>query len=227
MKSLGFFVYLIALSRADFFVEMQAEDGISSEAVKMSRSNAKNGVAVLIKQEASITLFFQMIGNSTCQMQVENLRYSNDRGSNEITITLNQARLASSIILGSAYTRNASSNGELWNKFHDTGPIGQRTDIWEGLYHLIVTATITDENGVEIDYVKLQISNCSNTTTTVSVIKIGYISYPECETCTPCEKLENYGIGTIVISACSCFIALCGLCIEIKGAWKTKAEDND
>ena len=107
-------MYLIALSRADFFVEIQAEDGISTEAEKMFRSNAKNGVAVLIKQEASVTLFFQMIGNSTCQMRVENLRYSNDGQSDVFTITLNQAR---SIALGSAHTRDASSNGELWNEF--------------------------------------------------------------------------------------------------------------
>ena len=114
MKSLGFFLYLIALSRADFSVEMQAEDGISTEAEKMFRSNAKNGVTVLIKQGASITLFFQMIGNSTCQMQVENLRYSHDGGRDKVTITLNQAN---SITLGSVYIRAASSNGELWNKF--------------------------------------------------------------------------------------------------------------
>ena len=107
-------MYLIALSRADFFVEIQAEDGISTEAEKMFRNNAKNGVAVLIKQDASITLFFQMIGNSTCRMQVENLHYSNDGRSDEFTITLNQAN---SITLGSAYTRDASSNGELWNVF--------------------------------------------------------------------------------------------------------------
>ena len=114
MKSLGFFLYFIALSRADFSVEMQAEDGISTEAEKMFRSNAKNGVAVLIKQKASVKLFFQMTGNSTCQMRVENLRYSNDGGSDEITITLNQP---SSIVLGSVYTRAASKNGELWNEF--------------------------------------------------------------------------------------------------------------
>ena len=55
----------------------------------------------------------------------------------------------------------------------NTGPIGQHTNIREGLYHLVVTATIADEYGVEIDYVKLKISGCSNTTTTVSVIKSG------------------------------------------------------
>ena len=152
MKSLGFFLYFIALSRADFSVEMQAEDGISTEA-EMFRSNAKNGVTVLIKQGASIALFFQMIGNSTCQMQVENLRYSHDGGSDEITITLNQDN---SITLGSVYIRAASSNGELWNVFRNTGPIGQRTDIKEGLYHLVIAATVADEYGVEIDYVTLK-----------------------------------------------------------------------
>ena len=214
MKILGFFMYLIALSRADFFVEIQAEDGISTEAEKMFRSNAKNGVAVLIKQEASVTLFFQMIGNSTCQMRVENLRYSNDGQSDVFTITLNQAR---SIALGSARTRDASSNGELWNEFRDTGPIGQHTNIREGLYHLVITATIADEYGVEIDYVKLKIRGCSNTTTTVSAIKSGYIRYLECATCTcpPCEKLENYGIGTIIIGSIGCVIALCTMCVGI------------
>ena len=207
-------MYLIALSRADFFVEIQAEDGISTEAEKMFRSNAKNGVAVLIKQEASVTLFFQMIGNSTCQMRVENLRYSNDGQSDVFTITLNQAR---SIALGSARTRDASSNGELWNEFRDTGPIGQHTNIREGLYHLVITATIADEYGVEIDYMKLKISGCSNTTTTVSAIKSGYIRYLECATCTcpPCEKLENYGIGTIIIGSIGCVIALCTMCVGI------------
>ena len=202
MKSLGFFLYFIALSRANFSVEMQAEDGISTEAEKMFRSNAKNDVTVLIKQGASVTLFFQMIGNSTCQMQVENLRYSNDGGSDKVTITLNQAN---SIVLGSVTTREASSYGELWNEFQNTGPIGQRTDIKEGLYHLVITATVADEYGVEIDSATLKISGCSNTTTTISVIKSGYIHYLEC---TPCEKLENYGIGTVVTGSVGCAIAL-------------------
>ena len=214
MKSLGFFLYFIALSRADFTVEMQAEDGISTEAEKMFRSNAKNGVTVLIKQGASITLFFQMIGNSTCQMRAENLRYSHDGGRDEVTITLDQAN---SITLGSVYIRAASSNGELWNKFRNTGPIGKHTNIREGLYHLVITATIADEYGVEIDYVTLKISGCSNTTTTIRVIKRGYIRHLECTPCTcpPCEKLENYGIGTIVTGSVGCVIAFCTICVGI------------
>ena len=223
MKILGFFIYLIAFSRADFSIEIQAQDGISTEAVKMPRSNARNGFTVLLKQGASITLFFQMIGNSTCQMQVENLRYSNDGGRDEVTITLNQV---SSITLGSVPTKEDSKNGELWNKFQDTGTIGPRTIIREGLYHLVITATAADEYGVEIDYVTLKISECSNTTNTIGVIKSGYIRYLECPTCPPCEKLKDYGIGNVVISALNCLFIACTIAVTILLECNRKRENN-
>ena len=223
MKAFFFVIlYLVALSRCDFMVELQAEDGISTEAEKMYRSNAKNGIAVLIKQGASITLFFQVTGNDICRMQVENLRYSNDGEPDEFTVTLNKA---SSNVLGSIRTRGATSNGELWNDFQDTGPIGSHTSITEGLYNLVIEATIADEHGVEVDYVSLQILDCNNRTTNVSTVKSGYIRYQECSVCEPCEKLENYGIGTVVTGTIACCIAIAAICVTIiLKCWDRKTE---
>uniref|UniRef100_A0A1X7VNY7 Uncharacterized protein n=1 Tax=Amphimedon queenslandica TaxID=400682 RepID=A0A1X7VNY7_AMPQE len=219
MKKALFFVtilmmlYVVALSKGDFTVELEAEDGISTEAEKMYRSNAKNGIAVLIKQGASITLFFTMTGNDVCRMQVGNLHYSNDGEPDELTLTLNKA---SSNVLGSTRTRGASSNGELWNDFQDTGPVGGYTSITEGLYNLVIEATIADEYGVEVDYVSLQILDCNNSTS-VSAVKSGYIRYLECSVCAcdPCEKLENYGVGTIVTGTIACCIAIAAICVTI------------
>ena len=220
----AFMLYVFVLSKCDFVVELQAEDGISTEAEKMYRSNAKNGIAVLIKQGASIALFFAMTGNDVCRMQVGNLRYSNDGEPDEFTVTLNKD---SSNVLGSTRTRGASSNGELWNDFQDTGPIGSHTSITEGLYNLVIEATIADEHGVEVDHVSLQILDCNNSTTNISAVKSGYIRYQECNVCAcePCEKLENYGIGTIVTGTIACCIAIAAICVTIiLKCWDRKRE---
>uniref|UniRef100_A0A1X7VNU6 Uncharacterized protein n=1 Tax=Amphimedon queenslandica TaxID=400682 RepID=A0A1X7VNU6_AMPQE len=220
--SFAFMLYIVALSKCDFTIEIQAEDGISTEAEKMYRSNAKNGIAALIKQGASITLFFQVTGNDTCRMQVGNLRYSNDGAPDEFTLILNKA---SSTVLGSIRTREASSNGELWNDFQDTGPIGGHTSITEGLYNLVIEATIADEHGVEVDYVSFQILDCNNSTTSVSVVKSGYIRYQECSVCEPCEKLVNYGIGTVVTGTIACCIAIAAIFVTIiLKCWDRKKE---
>ena len=209
MKALFFVIlYAVTLSRCDFTVELQAENGISTEAEKMYRSNAKNGIAVLIKQGASITLFFQVTGNDVCRMQVGNLRYSNDGQPDEFTVTLNQG--SSTTVFGTASTREATSNGKLWNDFQGTGPIRSSISMKEGLYNLVIKATKADEYGVELDYVSLQILDCNNRTTSVSAVSGGYIRYQECK---PSKELKNDGL--IITGAISCVLSLATIIVTI------------
>ena len=213
MKAFLFFViilYSVALSRCDFTVKLQAEDGISTEAKKMPRSNANNGFTVLIKQEAFVTLFFQVTGNRSkeCQLKVGNLYYSNDGEADTLALRLNQGSITTP--LGIVSTRGATNYGHYWNVFEDTGPIGRSIIAKEGLYNLVIKATKADEYGVELDYVSLQILGCNNNTVYVGAVKSGYIQ--ECAN-EPNDPCENWTIATVVTGIVSCCITFYALCV--------------
>ena len=106
-------------------------------------------------------------------------------------------------------TRPHSLNGLLWNQFLPTGPVGKALKIGEGVYNLTITATAADEYGVEIDYVSLLFTNCSNETMTAKVVRNGFIHYiePSCH-CEPCEKLTLYGKISIALNCVTCTTAI-------------------
>ena len=101
MKAFFFVIlYVVALSKCHFTVELQAEDSISTKAEKKFRSKAINGQTVLIKRGASLTLLSPVTGNNICQMRVEYISYSGV-GPDYLTLTLNQA---STTVLGTITT---------------------------------------------------------------------------------------------------------------------------
>lgn len=161
-------------------------------------------------------MFFQVTGNtctcksSICKIQIEKLYYSNDGPSDELTLTLNQGS-STTTLLGTVKTREAYGKGTLWNDFLGIGPIGGSISIKEGLYNLVIKATKADEYGAEVDHLSLQIKGCNYNTTYVSVVRSGYIQNQKCEPskeCEECEECKNYGIGLIVIGACSVFVSI-------------------
>ena len=176
-------VLYVTHSSANFTVTIEADHGYSTTAEKLYSSGANNDQAVLLKQRGQINLFFQANGNEKCLMQVSDILYSDDGLTNVFVLHFNNYSI------GQALT-NRSTNNLLLNRFISTGPVGETAMIREGLNNLTITADTADEYGVEIDYVSLDIMNCSNDTVLIAIISNGSISY-KCSNCTHCSTCDH------------------------------------
>lgn len=206
MKYLFILFILAHRSSADLNLTIQAEDGASTSASINYRSGATNGLAVFLKQGGVLTLIFQLTGKETCTMSISDIQYSNDGLSDVFTLEITDYGT-----IGKVVTRPHSLNGLLWNLFLPTGPVGETLEIDEGVYNLTITATAADEYGVEIDYVSLLFTNCSNETMTAKVVRNGFIHYiehqPICH-CEPCAELTTYGKVSIALNCITCITAV-------------------
>ena len=195
-------VLLAPLSNANFTMDIEAEYGFSTNAEKQYSSGAANGLAVFLKQEGQIALFFEVISEETCLMQVHNILYSNDGSSNTFILHLNDKAI------GEAVNKASNNNTYLLNQFISTGQVGEAAIIREGLYNLTITVETADEFGVEIDYVSVYMMHCSNITTNVSVVYNGNISYDHTNS-TSCETDNQLYFFTI------CYVTLIAGCTTI------------
>ena len=184
-------VLYVTHSSANFTVTIEADHGCSTTAEKIYSSGAGNGQAVLLKQGGQINLFFQANGNKKCLMQVSDILFSNDGLTNVFALHFNNYSI------GQALTNARSTNNLLLNHFISTGPVGETAMIREGLNNLTITADTADEYGVEIDYVSLDIMNCSNDTVLIAIISNGSISY-KCANCTHCNTCDDFVFSLIL-----------------------------
>jgi len=98
-----------------------------------------------------------------CSITVENVVYTNDGGSDTITVSLD------GIILGTFRTLSRSNYGRLWNVPRRSGRIGRSVVLGPGTHRVRIVATRTDHYLVEIDRVVLTLncggsSSCPNPT---------------------------------------------------------------
>lgn len=184
-------VLYVTHSSANFTVTIEADHGYSTTAEKIYSSGAGNGQAVLLKQGGQINLFFQANSNKKCLMQVSDILYSNNGLTNVFALHFNNYSI------GQALT-NGSTNNLLLNRFISTGPVGETAMIREGLNNFTITADTADEYGVEIDYVSLDIMNCSNDTVPIAIISNGSISY-KCANCTHCNTCDHVSIIVLIV----------------------------
>ena len=184
-------VLYVTHSSANFTVTIEADHGYSTTAEKIYSSGAGNGQAVLLKQGGQINLFFQANSNKKCLMQVSDILYSNNGLTNVFALHFNNYSI------GQALT-NGSTNNLLLNRFISTGPVGETAMIREGLNNFTITADTADEYGVEIDYVSLDIMNCSNDTVPIAIISNGSISY-KCANCTHCNTCADF-VSSLILA---------------------------
>lgn len=184
-------VLYVTHSSANFTVTIEADHGYSTTAERLYSSGANNDQAVLLKQGGQINLFFQANGNEKCLMQVSDILYSDDGLTNVFVLHFNNYSI------GQALT-NGSTNNLLLNRFISTGQVGETAMIREGLNNLTITADTADEYGVEIDYVSLDIMNCSNDTVLIAIISNGSISY-KCSNCTHCNTCNDF-VSSLILA---------------------------
>ncbi|XP_046547419.1 uncharacterized protein LOC124257416 [Haliotis rubra] len=115
-----------------------------------SRSNSTSGRTVHFGDGESISLTF-CLRKDFNWVTVTGVLFSNDGLQDRCSIKIDRT------VVGSFMSKNESNFGHLWNVFRNSGQIGKGI----GLYHGVHTMNIVcgSPDGVEVDVVKLQISD--------------------------------------------------------------------
>ena len=140
-------------------VDIEAEHGVSANGVQMYHNKASNGITLLVKQGENITFEFK-VTPSTCQLTVDDIRYSNDGISDTLLVYLNMK------IIGQ-FISTAVERYDPGTIFRRSSQVGNPVQVLQGTNQLQILAKTTDEYGVELDKISLQF-NCSNTTIALS-----------------------------------------------------------
>ena len=120
----------------------------------ISRSAASYGHTVRFARKGQFLYWF-FVTQSTCNIDVLNILYTNDYPSDNLTVYLNQN------FIGSFQTVNHSREGVFWNKIVESGLVGWTTVLRQGNHTLNISAATVDVRGVEIDKVTIGVL-CDN-----------------------------------------------------------------
>ncbi|KAK3612397.1 hypothetical protein CHS0354_031991 [Potamilus streckersoni] len=132
---------------------LQVEDFKSNRHRQMQRSEASkpmNRTLLLFKNDV-VRLQFCLQRNSF--VRVEDLRYSNDGPSDEVSFVLDGQ------YIGKHTTVVDTNFGQGWNSFHSTGAIGEGKLLPPGRHEINLTVTESDPWGVEVDLVNVDVSD--------------------------------------------------------------------
>lgn len=112
------------------------------------RSKASNCTTVfLAKKEHSIS--YNITTFSKCTLQVENIVYSNDGPSDEVSVLLNRN------LIGKFYTKASNGSGHSWNIFKSSKPVGGKKELDFGNNVIIIMVNKTYE--VELDRMTISV----------------------------------------------------------------------
>ena len=133
-------------------LEIEAEYGTSTGGVQKHRSQASNGVTVLINTlRDNITFSLEVISTTCNQLTVTDVQYSNDGLSDVVDVFLNTSKI------GQFTSKAVVNSGDGWNVFQSSGQVGNPVQLHKGVYKLqIQLSKSSDEYGIEIDKVSLQ-----------------------------------------------------------------------
>ena len=146
-----FLILAVACFQASSALDLEAEDGsYEGTGTLKHRSAASNEATVLLNQGGYVTLLFNIF--SPCTVLVQDVAYTNDGASDDITVILDGTTV------GSFQTVADSNFGHNWNVVRSSGSVGNSKDIVSGPHSLKVVATSTDQYGVEIDKVMLTLN---------------------------------------------------------------------
>ncbi|KAL3876480.1 hypothetical protein ACJMK2_034323 [Sinanodonta woodiana] len=132
---------------------LQVEDFKLNRHKVMQRSEASepmNRTLLLFKNDV-VRLQFCLQRNSF--VRVEDLRYSNDGPSDEVSFILDGQ------YIGKHTTVVDTNFGRGWNSFHSTGAIGEGRLLPPGRHEINLTVTDSDIWGVEVDLVNIDVSD--------------------------------------------------------------------
>ena len=156
------------------------------------RSQASSELTVRVVSDRQ-DVWFNVTSQSQCSLQVNNVIYSNDGESDEISIYLDDTKI------GGFATRVEYGNGNLWNVFENSGLVGSRLTLVPGQHRLTFRVVSTDQLGVEMDKVNVSFTQCSGECPTVHRQMITYN-----EDCNSALNLEmENGISSTLLKECN------------------------
>jgi hypothetical protein len=123
-------------------IEFEAEDGSYTGSIN-DRSAASGKATVYLTASQTVTHTFST--RSSCSVEIHDVAYTNDGGSDVIEVQIDGIRI------GSFNTIAASNFGMNWNVIRNTGMIGENRKINSGSHQLQLKAVNTDSYGVELD----------------------------------------------------------------------------
>ncbi|KAK3579227.1 hypothetical protein CHS0354_033296 [Potamilus streckersoni] len=156
MKLLHYTVYTIFLAG---LVSVQASpDVLEAENAAffegkqvIPRSDASGQATLKIYKGQAVSIEFCLTKHS--EIEVQNVWYSNDGESDLITVTVDNKGL------GKVVTEPLNKDGEGWNIFRPSGPLGSIVYLSEGRHQISFYVEKGDEYGVEIDKIELLLHN--------------------------------------------------------------------
>lgn len=150
MESAKLYILLVSFTTSSFALVFEAEQGHFQRTggVVMPRSAASNGYTVQLHQGAYIVLP-PFRTTSSCTLTVLNVAYTNDGPPDAVTVSVNET------VVGTFHSLAATDFGHNWNVVRNTGIVGNALNVASGTHTVRVTATSTDDHGVEIDRVDL------------------------------------------------------------------------
>ena len=192
---------ITAVTANDKTYIIEAQHGYSTTAQQIYRSAATSGIAVLIKENGYLFINFRVLHNDTCTMRISNVRYSNDGLSDTVEIYLNGSKI------GEIHSRAKSGNGELWNVFLSTGPVGNiNIQATEGIYQLRLYVIAADEYGIEIDSINVNIQCKNSSGELIQVLTNGSIGLLIGTPTPPLTITETLTIFNTVFNSCVALI---------------------
>jgi len=132
-------------------ISLEAEEGTHT-GYAVARSAASNQHTVRLGEGQYVENSFTTQGN--CSVTVTDIVYTNDGGSDTITISLDGRAI------DTFHTLSGTGGGHLWNVPRSSGMLGDTIELEAGLHQIHIEANATDIYQVEIDQILLTV-NCS------------------------------------------------------------------
>ena len=181
---------------------LEAENGNGGR--KQPRSEASGGVAVTLYKDEEIDLRLHLGDTkNTCYLLLLSVTYSNDGPADTVNVSINGT------LLWSFNTTEEFNGGHNWNVFYEANVKSPfKVQMSDGQSLLKISAVETDANGVEIDYILLELY-CPH-------IKIS----GECpltpvinENCMISDRQNEYDYvpKLEILAFCGLFITICGI----------------
>ena len=135
-------------------LELESENGDGGNQQYRSRASGGQTARLLEGETINHHLVFPSTDNA-CTIQLSSITYSNDGTSDEIKVTIDGT------LLGSFTTYSHSNSGEYWNTFMTERDFLSKIEVHNMHSIITVEAVDSDEYGVEIDMISLQM-DCTN-----------------------------------------------------------------
>ncbi|KAH3856707.1 hypothetical protein DPMN_099300 [Dreissena polymorpha] len=142
-------VFAVNIRGSEFIIE--AENMIRPSGQIMSRANASNNMSVLLHQGDMLSYEFCLMAPSP--LKLVRLLYSNDGGSDRIRVSVDKREITS------FDTVVFANNGLGWNTFRSESMENAALIFSQGTHLLTIFAEKTDQYGVEIDMVTVDINS--------------------------------------------------------------------